>query len=159
MPAERNPLSPAELEKIGKSCLNVSLRRTTRLVTSYYDILLKPSGLRITQFTILVSVGHSHDCSITDLSRLTDIDRTTLQRSLEILKRDGLLRIEKKDSGNVRRLLLTKKGKSKLKEAILLWEQAQGHLKKAMGKNAFESTLKILSSIRKNPILESELPV
>lgn len=89
--------SHEDLKQIGLSCLNLSLRRTTRLVTSYYDSMLKPSGLRITQFTILAGIEYGKDLSITDLSRITDIDRTTLQRSLEILNRDGLINIEKRN--------------------------------------------------------------
>ncbi|EPG67243.1 MarR family winged helix-turn-helix transcriptional regulator [Leptospira wolffii] len=150
----KSGLTSSELKKIGLSCLNVSLRRTTRLVTSYYDSVLKPSGLRITQFTILVSIAHEEECSITDLSRLTDIDRTTLQRSLEILKRDGLIRIEKKESGNVRNLFLTKKGEAKLEEAVLLWEEAQNSLTKSLGKPKFLETLRVLSEVRKIPVLE-----
>ncbi|TGL36783.1 MarR family transcriptional regulator [Leptospira koniambonensis] len=148
--------SSLELKKIGLSCLNVSLRRTARLVTSYYDFILKPSGLRITQFSILVGIGHEEECSITDLSRLTDIDRTTLQRSLEILKRDNLIRIEKKEAGNIRNLSLTKKGESKLADAILLWEEAQSKLTKSLGKSKFQETLGILSEVRKIPVLETQ---
>ncbi|PJZ49250.1 MarR family winged helix-turn-helix transcriptional regulator [Leptospira saintgironsiae] len=148
--------SSLELKKIGLSCLNVSLRRTARLVTSYYDSILKPSGLRITQFSILVGIGHEEECSITDLSRLTDIDRTTLQRSLEILKRDNLIRIEKKEAGNIRNLSLTKKGENKLAEAILLWEEAQSELTKSLGKPKFQETLRILSEVRKIPVLETQ---
>ncbi|TGL62057.1 MarR family winged helix-turn-helix transcriptional regulator [Leptospira sarikeiensis] len=152
----KHKLSSHELKKIGLSCLNVSLRRTTRLVTSYYDSILKPSGLRITQFTILVSIAHEEECSITDLAKLTDIDRTTLQRSLEILKREGLIRIEKKETGNVRNLFLTKKGESKLEEAVFLWEEAQNSITKSLGKPKFQETLKILSEVRKIPVLETE---
>ncbi|TGJ98397.1 MarR family transcriptional regulator [Leptospira langatensis] len=150
----KQKLQPEDLKKIGLSCLNVSLRRTTRKITSFYDSALKPSSLRITQFTILVSIGLEKDCSITDLSRLTDIDRTTLQRSLEILKRDGLIRIEKKEAGNIRNLFLTKKGESKLEEAISLWKEAQAQISQALGKSRLNETLEILSEVRRLPILE-----
>ncbi|RHX81395.1 MarR family transcriptional regulator [Leptospira yasudae] len=149
-------LSNKDLRTIGLSCLNVSLRRTTRKITSYYDFILKPAGLRITQFTILVSIAYEQKCSITDLSKITDIDRTTLQRSLEILKRDELIRIEKKESGNVRSVFLTKKGESKVEEAIELWKQAQDSLTESLGKAKFKETLAILSEVRKLPILQSD---
>ncbi|AYV55612.1 MarR family winged helix-turn-helix transcriptional regulator [Leptospira kmetyi] len=149
-------LSNQNLKVIGLSCLNVSLRRTARKITSYYDFILKPAGLRITQFTILVSVAHEEECSITDLSKLTDIDRTTLQRSLEILKRDGLVKIEKKESGNVRSVFLTKKGESKLEEAAELWKQAQSSITDSLGKTKFKETLSILSDVRKLPILQND---
>ncbi|MDV6235551.1 MarR family winged helix-turn-helix transcriptional regulator [Leptospira ellisii] len=147
--------SVQDLKHIGMTCFNVSLRRTTRLITSYYDSVLKPSGLRITQFTILVGIAHEKECSITDLARITDIDRTTLQRSLEILRRDGWIRVEKKETGNVRLLFLTKRGESKLEESILLWKKAQAELTDSLGKSKFKETLKLLSEIRRLSVLES----
>nr|WP_232380792.1 MarR family winged helix-turn-helix transcriptional regulator [Leptospira ainlahdjerensis] len=135
--------------------MNLNLRRTTRLVTTFYDFILRPSGLRITQFTVLASIAYEKEPSITDLARITDIDRTTLQRSLEILNRDGLIRIEKKDTGNVRSVFLTKKGESKLSEGIELWKEAQNSLTENLGKIKLRETLKILSEIRKLPVLKT----
>ncbi|RHX93207.1 MarR family winged helix-turn-helix transcriptional regulator [Leptospira stimsonii] len=149
--------SNEDLKVIGLSCLNVNLRRTTRLVTSFYDFILKPSGLRITQFTVLASIAYQEEPSITDLAKITDIDRTTLQRSLEILNRDGLIRIEKKKIGNVRSVQLTKKGESKLSEGIDLWKQAQDSLMEDLGRTKFKDTLKILSEVRKLPVLKTAL--
>ncbi|AOP36149.1 MarR family transcriptional regulator [Leptospira tipperaryensis] len=149
--------SNEDLKVIGLSCLNLNLRRTTRLITTFYDFILKPSGLRITQFTVLTSIAYEKEPSITDLARITDIDRTTLQRSLEILNRDGLIRIEKKDTGNVRSIFLTKKGESKLTEGIELWKQAQDSLRNDLGKTKFKDTLKILSEVRKLPVLKTAL--
>lgn len=149
--------SNEDLKVIGLSCLNVNLRRTTRLVTSFYDFILKPSGLRITQFTVLASIAYQEEPSITDLAKITDIDRTTLQRSLEILNRDGLIRIEKKGTGNVRSVQLTKKGESKLSEGIDLWKQAQDSLMEDLGRTKFKDTLKILSEVRKLPVLKTAL--
>jgi DNA-binding MarR family transcriptional regulator len=147
--------SNEDLKIIGLSCLNLNLRRTTRLVTTFYDFILRPSGLRITQFTVLASIAYEKEPSITDLARITDIDRTTLQRSLEILNRDGLIRIEKKDTGNVRSVFLTKKGESKLSEGIELWKEAQNSLTENLGKIKLRETLKILSEIRKLPVLKT----
>ncbi|EMY60767.1 MarR family winged helix-turn-helix transcriptional regulator [Leptospira terpstrae] len=146
--------SHEDLKQIGLSCLNLSLRRTSRLVTSYYDIMLKPSGLRITQFTVLAGIAYEKDLSITDLANLTDIDRTTLQRSLEILNRDELIKIEKKDIGNVRSISLTKKGETKLAKAMDLWKQTQELITENLGKSEFKQTLKILAELRNIPVLQ-----
>ncbi len=143
-----------DLKQIGSSCLNLSLRRTSRLITNYYDSALKPSGLRITQFTLLAAIEYEPDPSITDLARLTDIDRTTLQRSLDILNRDGLIKIEKKGVGNVRNISLTKKGETALVKAVTLWKQIQKTITEDLGKSEFKQTLKILSDLRNLPVLE-----
>lgn len=143
-----------DLKQIGLSCLNLSLRRTSRLITSYYDLQLKPTGLRITQFTVLASIAYENDPSISDLARLTDIDRTTLQRSLEILSREGLINLEKKEIGNVRSISLTKKGEQKLTKAIELWKEIQKTIMEDLGKSEFKQTLKILSELRRLPTLQ-----
>ncbi|GBF51220.1 sugar-specific transcriptional regulator, TrmB family [Leptospira ryugenii] len=118
--------------------------------------MLKPCGLRITQFTVLASIAYEENQSITDLSRVTDIDRTTLQRSLEILKRDGLILMEKKISGNVSCLSLTKKGEQLLTKGIELWRKAQDGITELMGKTEFKQVLKMLSDVRKLPNLQEE---
>lgn len=146
--------SHEDLKQIGLSCLNLSLRRASRLVTSYYDTMLKPSGLRITQFTVLAGIAYEKDLSITDLANLTDIDRTTLQRSLEILNRDELIKIEKKDIGNVRSISLTKKGETKLAKAMDLWKETQALITENLGKSKFKQTLKILAELSNIPILQ-----
>lgn len=136
--------------------MNINLRKTSRLITNYYDSMLKPCGLRITQFTVLASIAYEENQSITDLSRVTDIDRTTLQRSLEILKRDGLILMEKKISGNVSCLSLTKKGEQLLTKGIELWRKAQDGITELMGKTEFKQVLKMLSDVRKLPNLQEE---
>ncbi|TGK79166.1 MarR family transcriptional regulator [Leptospira noumeaensis] len=146
--------SHEDLKQIGSSCLNLSLRRTSRLITNYYDSALRPSGLRITQFTLLAGIAYEKDPSITDLARITDIDRTTLQRSLDILNRDGLIKIEKKEIGNVRNISLTKKGELALAKAVELWKQTQNTITDDLGKSEFKQTLKILAELRNLPVLE-----
>lgn len=149
--------SHEDLKQIGSYCLNLSLRRTSRLITNYYDSALKPSGLRITQFTLLAAISYEVDPSITDLSRLTDIDRTTLQRSLDILNRDGLIKIEKKEIGNVRSISLTKKGEITLTKAIEIWKETQKLITEELGKSEFKQTLKNLSELRNLPVLQIDI--
>jgi DNA-binding MarR family transcriptional regulator len=41
----------------GAVCLNFNLRRASRVVTQYYDEALKPTGVKVTQFTILMAIA------------------------------------------------------------------------------------------------------
>jgi hypothetical protein len=45
---ERGPLSP---------CVCSTLRMVSRAVTQLYDDILRPSGLRVTQFSILATIA------------------------------------------------------------------------------------------------------
>ena len=54
----------------GAVCFNFNLRRTARAVTQYYDEVLKPSGIKVTQFTILMAIATRKDHTITEIARL-----------------------------------------------------------------------------------------
>jgi DNA-binding MarR family transcriptional regulator len=141
----------------GAVCLNFNLRRASRVVTQYYDEALKPTGVKVTQFTILMAiaarcegtggaVGRSRQegmaarmgrsvqnesssaGSITDIARLAMVDRTTLTRSLRILADDKLIEIRKAQPGNKRRVVITAKGVKKMKEIYPYWFRAQREL-------------------------------
>lgn len=116
----------------GAVCLNFNLRRTSRAVTQYYDEALKPTGVKVTQFTILMAIASREDHSITDIARLAMVDRTTLTRSLKILEDDKLIEIRKAEPGNKRRVSITAKGVKKMKEIYPYWFRAQRALAKAL---------------------------
>jgi hypothetical protein len=58
---ERMP-GRAELAEVAAGCACKHLRRTARAVTRLYDETLRPSGLRITQYTLLVAVALTGGC-------------------------------------------------------------------------------------------------
>ena len=75
------------------SCACFSLRKVTRAVTQLYDEMLRPAGLRGTQFSLLVAVQMAGPVGVTRLAELTVMDRTTLTRNLELLQKQGLIEI------------------------------------------------------------------
>src|SRR5438105_14434138 len=76
------PLSP---------CVCNTLRMVTRVVTQLYDDVLRPSGLRVTQFTILATIARLGEANLKQLEDALAIDQTTLTRSLNLLERDGVI--------------------------------------------------------------------
>ena len=125
------------------------MKKTTRKISAYYDEVLKPSGLKATQFSVLIVVAMGDASSITGISRLVDVDRTTLQRSLEILQRDGFLNVQSESKGNVRNISITPKGKKKLESAIELWKKAQESITKELGSEKVKALLKLLGETRR----------
>ncbi len=75
------------------SCACFNLRKVTRAVTQLYDELLRPAGLRVTQFSLLVAVRMAGPVGVTRLVELTVMDRTTLTRNLELLQKQGLIEV------------------------------------------------------------------
>lgn len=141
--------SKRDLARIGFSCIQFNLKKTTRKISAYYDEILKPSGLKATQFSVLIVVAMGDASSITGISRLVDVDRTTLQRSIEILQRDGFLNVQSEVKGNVRSISITAKGKKKLEVAIELWKKAQESITKELGSEKVKSLLKLLGETRR----------
>ena len=115
------------------SCGSFNLRRTARAVTRFYDVALQDCGIRSTQFTILVGIAKSQPTSIGALADLLSIDRTTLTRSLRLLKKDGLLAISDRSTKRQRFLTLTPRGERTLKRSAPMWRKAQEQFVEALG--------------------------
>ncbi|MBI3394976.1 MAG: winged helix-turn-helix transcriptional regulator [Spirochaetia bacterium] len=137
-----------DLRRAWLSCLALNLRRTARIVSAFYEESVRPSGLRATQFSILATIEVNPDASIAQIAAWVDADRTTLQRSINVLKRKAWVTVEKAKAGNVRSLRLTAAGRRKLHAAYTLWEAAQSEMQNLVGHTAARTLLRELSRIR-----------
>lgn len=68
-----------------------NLRKVTRAVSQLYDRMLKPSVLRVTQFSLLVELAIVGSTIISELADKMVMDRTTLTRNLKPLEKRGLV--------------------------------------------------------------------
>jgi DNA-binding MarR family transcriptional regulator len=75
-----------------EECNCFAVRAAARHVTQFYDQVLAPAGLRVTQFSILSNLKRLGPLTINALARETVMDRTTLGRNILPLERDGLIR-------------------------------------------------------------------
>jgi DNA-binding MarR family transcriptional regulator len=114
-------------------CACHKVRMAARAVTRLYDDTLRPSGLRATQLSVLVAVGIDDVTSITALAKFMGMDRSTLTRNLAPLEKEGLIRVGLEGWRRSRAVEMTKKGRSRLREALPLWEKAQQTLKRKLG--------------------------
>lgn len=119
-------LSPAE-------CTCFRIRSAARRVTAIYSQHLAPTGLKISQFSLLGFIAAEGPASIGRLAELLATDRTTLTRNLKPLLDDGL--VERTDSGDRRRheLVATTAGRALFKRALPLWANAEQEVRAAMG--------------------------
>ena len=139
-----------KLEDAAKLCMCYNLRKTSRAITQFYDNMLEPSGLAITQFSLLVGLSIAENPTITKMANEMIIDRTTLTRNLSILQNHGLIKITA--SGNDKReknIIITNKSKELLAKALPLWEKAQSTVVKKFGKKNCNDMLLDLSKIIK----------
>ena len=93
----------------------------TRAVTQLYDDVLRPSGLRVTQFSILAAIAGIGEANLKQLEDALAIDQTTLTRSLNLLERDGVIERAAHPDGRIKAMRLTSKGRRALGVARPLW--------------------------------------
>ena len=140
-------LDSARCKEIGRSCACYNLRRAARATTRLYDDFLRPSGLRSTQYSMLMVARVLGPVTLTKLAEMTVTERTTLTRNLTILEKKGLIVIEPGKDRRERQVSITERGLEVLMEAIPLWEAAQAHIEQGLGGDRMDSLLKGLSEI------------
>jgi DNA-binding MarR family transcriptional regulator len=127
-------------------CTCFNLRKATRAVTQLYDDMLRRTGLRATQFSLLAVVLELGTVSINRLADEAVMDRTTVTRNLRLLGREGLIRIQAGADGRVREVSLTAAGRARLTAALPLWAEAQRYMITTLGTTRFDRLLGDLSA-------------
>jgi DNA-binding MarR family transcriptional regulator len=130
-----NPLDDVSRPVSGCTCAR--LRRLTRRMTALYDRELAPTGLRLTQYSLLATLrreGKNGGVAVSDLAAAMDMDRTTLTRNLRPLLDQGLLELGADPAdARVRRALITTKGQAAFVDAMPYWRTAQDFVNRTLG--------------------------
>lgn len=111
--------------KVAESCMGMRVRKAARVVANHYDKHLKPAGLKGTQFTLLNTIFLNPAANIGQLAGILGLDRTTLNRNLKPLERQGLIRSGSGKDPRTRTLKLTEEGIKILQNALPYWLEAQ----------------------------------
>ena len=138
--------SSHDVEAAVLRCTCFNLRKAARAVTQMYDEFLRPSGLRTTQFSLLMLIRGLGPVRITELAEKAVMDRTTLKRNIELLEREGLVRIQPGSDARVREVSLTAAAAERLVEALPLWQRAQAHVTRELGRGRADRLLSDLSA-------------
>lgn len=116
-----------------EACVCGNVRKAARAITQFYDDILRPSGLRITQFGMLGAMMARGPITVTRLAEATVTDRTTLTRNLKLLEEQGLIRIDPGSDRREREVSITRLGSEALKKGYPLWEKAQTQITNGLG--------------------------
>jgi DNA-binding MarR family transcriptional regulator len=119
--------------QMGAVCAPFNLRRASRLVTQAFDRELRPTGLKVTQFSLLVSALMTQNLILHKLARVLGMDRTTLSRNLRLLEKKGLVRLQPGEDKRQVLARVTDEGREVLEQAIPLWEKAQAKITAVLG--------------------------
>lgn len=128
-------------------CACASLRRATRAVTQLYDAALRPTGLRITQFTLLQVLERTREPMTQGaLGDVLALDTTTLSRTLRPLERAKWIRRVEGADARERRIELTPLGGRILARATPAWEQVQRRLRTELGQRDWVALHELLTA-------------
>jgi DNA-binding MarR family transcriptional regulator len=143
--------SLAQLDLHGTGyCASLNFRRTARALTKLYDLAFHGTGIRSTQFTILIGVAKVQPIAISALGAILVIDSTTLTRSLAKLQKQGLLAVSKRGKRRQRLVSLTDGGVKALEDSLPGWRAAHERFVKAVGADfwiAFRGELERLANV------------
>ena len=130
-----------------RACACGRLRRASRALTQLYDDAMTPSGLRVTQFSLLRMLARRGPSRITDLAAATLIDRTALSRNLDPLVERGLVEIVPGEDARTREVALTRAGNSAIRAALPHWRKAQAEVAAALGAERLDAFIATLAAI------------
>ena len=144
----RDRASHLELARTkGADCVCGNLRKAARAVTQLYDEALRPTGLRVTQFSILGATVVMEPVTVTRLANATVTDRTTLTRNLNLLKKQGLIRVDPGNDRREREVTLTDRGRQAVVKVLPLWQKAQTQIVKGLGEERWKDLREELSAV------------
>jgi DNA-binding MarR family transcriptional regulator len=129
---------------LSSACVCGRLRRAARALTQLYDDTMSPSGLRVTQFSLMRTLAREGTMRITDLANKALLDRTALSRNLEPLVAQGYVRIAPGKDARTREVAITSAGKTALDRALPYWRHAQRVVSRKLGEPRAQALVELL---------------
>ncbi len=126
-------------------CYCIVLRAATRRIGEVYDSALEPLGINVMQFSLLRRIKYGAPLSLTDLSRLAELDRSTVGRNVKVLQREGLVRVTSGQDQREALLELEPKGLDIVNRGKPLWATAQAAIEQKLGLDGAEQLQELLS--------------
>lgn len=120
-------------------CYCTVLRAAMRRIAASYDAALEPVGVNIAQFSLLRTIRRAAPVTLTELARLTELDRSTIGRNVRVLERMGHLAVGRGKDQREATVSLTEVGTRALDEGAPLWEGVQGQIEARLGPDHAES--------------------
>src|SRR5512144_2452086 len=115
------------------ACSCFAARRTARMVTQHYERCLKPTGLSVTQFTLLALLSLAGPQPLSRFADQLGLERTTLTRNLRPLRARGWVKESATADRRVRLLVITKRGTAAARAALPHWREAQKSIARRLG--------------------------
>ena len=123
----------AEPSQIGPTCMAYRARMISRVISAIYDEALAPLGLKGSQLNVLTALAHLGPSAQTTLCTQLKIDKSTLSRNIERMRKRGWLAADLGGDNRTHMVSLTRKGAQLLRDAFPLWRKAQREASRRVG--------------------------
>ncbi|MEP0176461.1 MAG: MarR family winged helix-turn-helix transcriptional regulator [Paraglaciecola sp.] len=130
-----------------ETCACFRMRAASRKLTRDYDEVLKPAGIKITQFTVLAIISGTKPHSISSMASSLSMERTSLVRTLSLLEKKELIKLGIEGYRREREISLTPKGEAIFLEAVPLWEKAQSNFEEQLGAGVWQTLWKHIAKL------------
>lgn len=117
------------------------------MVTEFYERALEPSGLKVTQYSLLRSLEWVQPVRMSELAKVIRIDRTTLNRTIKPLLKAELIEVNSGKDFRAKNLMLTQSGRETLRKAEELWREAQASLEDYLGAGELENLKELMKKL------------
>jgi DNA-binding MarR family transcriptional regulator len=140
----------SDLAEIADSCLARKVRQASRVICSAYDEALRPFGVKVSQFNLLVAVGVMGECTPTDLGLALCLEKSTVSRNVERMVAQGWLSAAQ---GEPRSVLyrLSRKGKLLVQRLAPEWRAAESKARAMLGEEATAALDRLGDSVIPKP--------
>ena len=133
--------------EISHKCVASQVRQLNRSVSRIYDDRLRPYGLTISQFTILVAIANIGEASPQIISSTLNLEKSTLSRGLERMIKKEWLKACYSQGGRVQTIMLTEAGKRQIFEASHSWSKAQEQVEQLIKHNDISALFNMTKSM------------
>ena len=139
----------SEMDHIIQFCACANLRKAARSVTQSYEKKMEPTGLKVTQYYMLVNIARHDKISISNLGDVMLLDQSTVTRNVNILKNSGYVDIARDlHDSRIKSVSITDVGLAKLEKATPIWLQIQGKIENDIGQEKYQDLLETLKKLQ-----------
>ena len=131
------------------TCNCIAIRQASNNLTRLYNGYLSEIDLKITQYSTLKNINYLRKTTVNELSNNLKLERSTVLRNLDKLKKMNLIVYEKNNIDKLKTIFLSANGEEKLNEANVIWERTQQKFLNAFGLNNQNQFNLIISKINK----------
>lgn len=133
-------------------CYCISLRRAANTLTKFYDQAFASINLTTNQFSLINAIHLLKSCNKSELAKYARLDRTTIIRSLDILRQKNLIEEVAGTNNRNKVIQLTEAGEAAVTEGLEIWERVQKEVKLIMGEENESALEQLFAKIQ---LLES----